>query len=244
VKPTLGIVSYLLSDAYILESDQKSDGMPPHAGGETTRQTFFPNAQFDECLIYDGGKVQPDTLYLCMRPDGAPSAWRNGMAIGLEAAPTDLPASCCYFQAREKNARKRRRPAQARLIELANAVHAALAKLDRWALATERACSEAPDFSALLNLCERELGFVSILVNKNLRYLAVSDGFAAHNPWFNRADTSMDTEMTNQLTADAVLDSVFLFVDVTMSLTTAPKFLRCLDVMAVCGADEAIITEA
>ena len=172
-------------------------------------RAFYHAGHFDGCMIYDGGKVQSDTLYLCVRPDGAPSSWRNGMAIGLEAAPADLPASCCYLHARERNARKRRRPAEARLIALANAVHAAIAKLDRWAIATERACSEAPDFSALLNLCERELGFVSILVNKNLRYLAVSDGFAERNPWFNRTDTSMDTEMINQLTADeAFMDAI------------------------------------
>ena len=162
MKPTIGIVSYLLSDDYEIEAT----GIPEDE-----------DVEFDACLIYDGGKPRRKTLYICNGLDKRIEDWRGAFALGFEPAPSDLPQGSCYLHVREKNARKRRRPDEMRLIDLANAVHSALHRLERWTIATERACNESPDFFTLLRLCEHELGFVSVLVNKNLRYLAVSDGF-------------------------------------------------------------------
>lgn len=183
---TLGIASLFLSGSYDVEAD------------------FSPDEEvaFDDFLIYDGGQPWRGSLYLVDAPLADPVKWRNKLAIGLDDAPAQLPPGSHYLHVSEKAAKERRQPRDARNLRLANEMQAAMRKIDRWMLTTERQCAEKPDLVALLNICERDTGLVSLLVDRNLRYVAASESFASRNTWYKPSEASMGTDMVNELMAD------------------------------------------
>ncbi len=188
MKPTLGIVSFLISDEYDFVA-----GFDPE-----------DDVAFEECAAYNGDAPQQGTLYLADAPVGVDQLWRGKLAISLatESGQGAIVPGEHHVVARERKVARRFRPTETRFRDLVNAVTAAIRKFDRWALEEQRCGFGRPDFYEMLRLLEAEMGLVSILVNRNLRYLAASRGFGRRNPWYRRSDTSMEIDMTNQLMAD------------------------------------------
>ena len=183
---TLGIICSLLSGAYDVVAN------------------FPPDEDYlvSEWRIHNGEKPEPDVLYLVNESIPDNRVWRGRLAIGLREPPEIFPEGCRYLYVREKRAKDRSRSDMKRFLDLANALQSVLRRFDKWVLRMERELNEEADLAELLQSCEREMGFVSLLVNRNLRYLAVSDSFAATNPWYRHSTASMDFNMLNELMAD------------------------------------------
>lgn len=87
------------------------------------------------------------------------------------------------------------------LYPLINALQEIFQEFYGWSMRMERLFYTHAGFEDILNEIERTFGLVSLLVDKNLQYMAYSENFAQYNPWMGDGKT-MPVELLNDMMDD------------------------------------------
>lgn len=183
---TVGIVSFFLSSDYEVESSAATD------------EDFVIEGYR---LVEGDGALRP-ALCLADVPPGPGSPDGGLCLVNLGPGPGVSSEGRPSLWACELSPRMRRRSTSARSADLADRVANAVQRHYRLEVAIARLCRGGTDFNEMLRLLELETGLVSLLVDKNLRYIARSPSFSGLNAWFSESDVSMDTDLVNELVAD------------------------------------------
>lgn len=87
------------------------------------------------------------------------------------------------------------------LFSLVNHLQEIFQEFHGWYNRTQLLCQQRKDFSEILNELEQTYDLISILVDKNLRYISISDSYYIYNSWMGEAAT-MPIELVNELMMD------------------------------------------
>lgn len=141
--------------------------------------------------IWGGERPAERILYVCreMPPEG--TEWKGKLLIGINTGQSLADSGAFYISVAE--------PVE--FDRLMNALQEIFEEFYLWRGETERLFYSQADFTAILNELEQRYGLVSILVDKNLRYIAMSDSYSLCNSWV-RGRKTMELDLVNELMTD------------------------------------------
>lgn len=87
------------------------------------------------------------------------------------------------------------------LFSLINILQDIFQEFNGWYGRTQLLCQQKRDFTEILNELEQTYDLISILVDKNLRYISLSDSYSIYNTWLGES-TTMPIDLVNELMMD------------------------------------------
>lgn len=140
--------------------------------------------------VWEEEKPEKGILYLCSQNVSDGKLWKESLVLGTEGVfKTDRKSpyilifdSISFFQ-------------------LINCVQDIFMKYYRIFLYTENIFSQNRSFKDIMNILEQTYDIVAILVDNNLKYIAISDNYRACNQWM-RNEESVPLEVADYLMND------------------------------------------
>lgn len=171
---TAGIIYFQLQQTYHLETNI-------HPRRDLSVKGF---------RIWEGECPENDILYICFVRPPESEQWQRKMHIGINYENT--AGSKSYFISVKGSVE---------LYQLINSLQEIFQRFYNWRSDMDQLFYQHEDFATILNKLEETYDLISILVDKNLKYIAVSDGYNLCNPWVGDAET-MSLDMVNDLMTD------------------------------------------
>lgn len=173
---TLGIICYRLQQMYQIQTN-----------------ISMKQGQFVKGFrIWKGEKPEDGILYLCNSQPSQYPIWQQKMHIGMQYDKTVTETRSLYISVLDS----------IDFYELVNALQEIFQEFYEWKTYMEQLFYQQADFTTILNTVEQTYGLISILVDKNLKYIALSDQFSLYNDWIGESGI-MSIEMVNELMTDS-----------------------------------------
>ena len=143
--------------------------------------------------VWTGGNPEDDILYICSAVPPNSMQWRRKLHIGIQYEEKTLPDQSFFISIRD----------EMDLYHLMNALQKIFQEFYDWKSNTERLCYHYGSYEAILNELEQTYDLISILVDKNLKYIAASDSYNLYVYWMSGLkNETMPLEMVNDLMTD------------------------------------------
>lgn len=172
---TLGIVCYKLQQNYQIETNIS-----------IKREHFVKGFR-----IWKGEVPEENILYICSTQPSQYREWQQKMHIGINYNDSVTETRSFYISIKNS----------IDIYELINALQEIFQEFYDWRTTMENLFHQQADFVTILNTLEQTYDMISILVDKNLKYIAMSDSFSLYNDWVGETGI-MPLELVNELMTD------------------------------------------
>lgn len=141
--------------------------------------------------IWTGESPEDDILYVCSVKPPDCKQWQRKMHIGIHYEEYTASDKSFFISIKDN----------IDFYQLVNALQEIFQKFYNWKADMENLFYHYESFEVILNELEQEYGLISILVDKNLKYIAMSDSYSLYNLWLGDTGT-MSLELVNDLMTD------------------------------------------
>ncbi|MGN0268507.1 MAG: PucR family transcriptional regulator [Lachnospiraceae bacterium] len=139
--------------------------------------------------IWGGEDPEEGILYLCSSQPMEVTQWQKKIHMGINYENTD--SNSIYISIN----------GSVDLFQLINSLQEIFQRFYNWRAVMDRLCYQHKAFSMILNELEQTYDLVSILVDKNLKYIDMSDSYRSYNQWIGDTKT-MSLDMIYDLMTD------------------------------------------
>ena len=172
---TMGIICFQLQQLYQLDTN-------------ISMRREIPVKKF---RIWDGEKPENDILYVCSSKPPEGEQWHRKLHIGIQYEEKTVSDQSFFISIRDG----------IDFYRLVNDLQEIFQKFYNWKANIERLCYHYERFDVILNELEQTYDLISMLVDKNLKYIAMSDSYSLYNSWASDSST-MSFDMVNDLMTD------------------------------------------
>lgn len=170
---TAGIIVFQLQQIYDLK----------------TNLSIRKNIAIKSFRIWKGECPEEGILYVCSTQPAENTQWQKKIHMGINYDITE--SNSIYISINDS----------VDLFQLINSLQEIFQRFYTWRTVMDRLCYQHKSFSMIMNELEERYGLISILVDKNLKYIAMSDSFKLYNQWIGNTST-MSLDMINDLMTD------------------------------------------
>lgn len=141
--------------------------------------------------IWSGECPEDNILYICFTQPSECKQWRGKVHIGVNYETNTFNSESFFMSVK----------GSVEFFQLINCLQEIFQKFYHWKADMEKLFYEHKDIKIILNKLEETYHLISILVDKNLKYVAMSDGYRPCNPWLGDTGT-MSLDVVNDLMTD------------------------------------------
>lgn len=142
--------------------------------------------------IWNGECPETGILYICREEPPDQKDWDKKIYVDICGIKHVRKNSKSFFLSVTENIT---------FDQLINTLQSIFFKFYQWCMMTEQSFYKQENISAILNKLEQQYSLISLLVDKNLKYIAMSDGYARYHSYVGHSH-SMPLDIANQLILD------------------------------------------